>query len=70
MWRGQKVDCGAGQVWSQDDGGAGAQCLPPLLTDDSTAGERGQPMGAFVVKRRTLREGVIFQQAEPVGKAP
>ena len=27
-------------------------------------------MGAFVVKRRTLREGVIFQRAEPVGKAP
>ena len=57
MWRGQKVDCGAGQVWSQDDGGAGAQCLPPLLTDDSSAGERGATNGGFRGEEEDIEGG-------------
>ena len=51
------MDCGAGQVWSQDDGGAGAQCLPPLLTDDSTAGERGATNGGLRGEEEDIEGG-------------
>ena len=50
------MDCG-GQVWSQDDGGAGAQRLPPLLTDDSTAGERGATNGGFRGEEEDIEGG-------------
>ena len=53
---GQRGVCG--QVWSQDDGSGGAQCLPaaPLLSwlMIQLAGGGGQPIGALLVTMMML----------------